>query len=99
MRSLLALAVLTALCAAGPDKKKIRETLYAVLAEPKAKDRAKIIATLEQLEDPLEEIEKIVREGPLYPRNAQQARKKEDLVKEGRNLGGYAIEYYGRRFR
>jgi pimeloyl-ACP methyl ester carboxylesterase len=98
MRSLLALAVLAALCAAGPDKKKIRETLYAVLAEPRAKDRAKIIATLE-LEDPLEEVKKIVREGPLYPRDAQRARKKEDLVKEGRNLGGYAFEYDGRRFR
>ena len=63
---LVALAPLARAELGAADKKKVRVVLTALLAETKPKERAKLIASLADLDAPLEDIEAAVRMGPLY---------------------------------
>lgn len=90
----LALLALATLCSAAPDEKRIRTALYDLLAQPKEAGRKKIIESLSDM-GPIEEVEQVIRKGPLYPRDAAEGK---GLVKIGGAVGGYGFEYDGRRY-
>lgn len=86
------LLLFAAAALAAPDEKRIRTALHAILAEPKEADRAKLIDALGDGGGPLEEIEQVLRKGPLYPRDAAEGK---GVVRIGGAAGGYAFTHDG----
>lgn len=95
MMRALALLGLAALAAAAPDEKRIRTALYGLLAEPKEGNRRKIVESLADAGASIEEIEQAIRKGPLYPRDAAEAK---GLKRIGGAVGGFGFEYDGHTY-
>lgn len=95
MTRALLLLLLPAVALAAPDEKRIRNALHAILAEPDEDARRKIVASLGDGGGSLDEVEAIVRKGPLYPRDAAEAK---GVVRVGRAAGGYAFAHDGQTY-
>jgi pimeloyl-ACP methyl ester carboxylesterase len=90
MRAVILLALAT-LAVAAPDEKRVRTALYELLKE-KESDRKRIIESLADAGASVDEIEQVIRKGPLYPRDAAEGRK---LVRVGGAVGGFEFGYNG----
>ncbi|MHC4670625.1 MAG: hypothetical protein ACYTFD_19780, partial [Planctomycetota bacterium] len=108
LRTLFFLLGLATLGRAGltpPEKKQIRAVVTAILTEQKPKGRAELVTTLAEIERKatLEEIEAVVRQGPLYPSGPPPARKvkgsKEKITRVGKVFVGYSFAYDGEVYR
>jgi predicted esterase len=94
MRILGPLLLAAALAGAAPEG-RVRETLHAILAEPRAKERAALVASVE---GSIEEVRAALRKGPLYPKDAAEARGREKLVRVQGGVGGYTFEVDGETY-
>jgi len=95
MRRAVVLLGLATIAAAAPDEKEIRTALHAILSEPKEADRKKLIEGLGDGGAPLEEVEQVIRKGPIYPRDAADGKR---VVRVGRAAGGYEIAFGGETY-
>jgi len=92
MRMLVVLALAT-VATAAPDEKRIRTALYQLLAEPNRAARRKVAETIADAGGSIEEIERVIRKGPRYPRDAGKG-----LVRIGGAVGGYRFEHDGNAY-
>jgi predicted esterase len=92
---LFCVLAIAAVAAAAPDEKKVRAALYQLLTEPDDGARGKIIDALGDPGGSIEEVEQVVRKGPLHPRDAAE---RKGLVRIGGAVGGFEFACGGERY-
>jgi dienelactone hydrolase len=91
----LALLLLAAVAAAAPDERRIRTALHAILSEPREAERRRLVEALDDGGGSIDEVEEIVRKGPLYPRDAAEGKA---VTRVGRAAGGYGFGFDGETY-